>query len=292
LKSTKDQAKHYQKESEKAPYYRNEKPEDAMNDRPPSTRGEIAIVCLTAFIFITYLTSNYFLWKQSNISKQGADAATSAAQIAQNTFMAGQKSAGDILVEMQNQSSAMQSAAKAANAQTDISRHSLDATITASRLDQRAWIGVLDPMPGDFSEATGFPVTVVFFNSGRTPASNVQSAAGFKISPSAISGPSPEDINQLTFRPGQSIAPQGRFSEALRVILPSGDISTPGERKGLQDVISRFQLIKAKKVVLYIYGILKYDDAFGKHRTTNFCIFMADPDTKRFGFCDNFNDLN
>ena len=85
-----------------------------MNNRPPpSTRGEIAIVCLTGLIFVTYLTSNYFLWKQSKISKQSADAATSAALTAQQTYIAGQKSSGDTLVEMQKQSIAMQKAATA-----------------------------------------------------------------------------------------------------------------------------------------------------------------------------------
>jgi hypothetical protein len=55
---------------------------------------------------------------------------------------------------------------------------------------------------------------------------------------------------------------------------------------------AKFQDIKARKTFVYYFGILKYDDIFGKHRTTQYCIFLANPDTKETGFCDAFNDLD
>jgi len=43
---------------------------------------------------------------------------------------------------------------------------------------------------------------------------------------------------------------------------------------------------------LYYYGILKYDDNSGKARETQYCIFLAVPDTREAAMCDAFNDLN
>lgn len=172
------------------------------------------------------------------------------------------------------------------------SQASLDASIGSSRLDQRAWVGVLDLVPRDFSETSGMPVVVVFFNSGKTPARNVQISSMFRIVAVPMYGPSPENIKHLIFRPAQSIAPQGRYNQILGERIPSGDISTPPEIQGLQTIISEFQDIKAKRHILYYFGILKYDDVFGHSRETEFCIYLADPDSKQFAFCRDFNDLN
>lgn len=57
-----------------------------MNDRPPSTRGEIIIVFLTCLIFVTYVTSDYFLWKQSKVAERAANAAAAAANLAKQNM--------------------------------------------------------------------------------------------------------------------------------------------------------------------------------------------------------------
>ncbi len=164
--------------------------------------------------------------------------------------------------------------------------------LTEMRDEQRAWVGVQDTVAfGGFTEAEPWKVTVVFVNSGRTPARNVQSSAMFVTSPFPISGPSLEQVKQLQFRPAQSIAPQASYREAI-----GNDISAEGssgfQRQGQQTLISQYQTIKNKELFLYYFGILKYDDALGKRRETQFCILLANLDTKQPGFCDAFNDLN
>lgn len=42
---------------------------------------------------------------------------------------------------------------------------------------------------------------------------------------------------------------------------------------------------------MYCFGVLKYDDVFGNHRETEYCIYLANPDTKEVGVCDTFNDV-
>jgi gas vesicle protein len=162
---------------------------------------------------------------------------------------------------------------------------------SAFRDEQRAWVGVSEAGTVDFSEPNPWTVAVIFFNSGRTPARNVQASVRYKLSSVPLSGPPPEEIPRLTFHPVQSIAPQGKFNFVVG-FSTSAQVHAPEEMVGNQDVISNFKAIKAKTVFIYYFGILKYDDVFGHPRQTQFCIFLANPDTKQAGFCDTFNDLN
>lgn len=160
------------------------------------------------------------------------------------------------------------------------------------RAEQRAWVGVLTTTESEgFTEKEAWRVKVVFFNSGRTPARNVQTSAMYVTSPVPLSEPAHENIKQLMFRPAQSIAPQGSYREAIGTDYPA-EVNTPLQRLGQQVLISQYPLIKNKQLFLYYFGILKYDDGFGKQRETQYCISLANPDTKEAGFCDGFNDLN
>ncbi|MGD1025429.1 MAG: hypothetical protein ABR880_21810 [Candidatus Sulfotelmatobacter sp.] len=162
----------------------------------------------------------------------------------------------------------------------------------AFRQEQRAWVGVLSLADSKgFTDTEVWKVKVVFFNSGRTPARNVQSSGMFITSPVPISGPVPAQIKQLAFRPAQSIAPQGSYQEALGTDYPA-EASTEGQRQGQQTLVQQYNLIKNKKLLLYYFGILKYDDNSGGHHKTQYCISLANPDTKEPGFCEAFNDLN
>ena len=161
------------------------------------------------------------------------------------------------------------------------------------REEQRAWVGVLDAVsePQSFTETEPWRVRVVFFNSGRTPARNVQISGMFRASSVPVSGPTPEQAAQLVFRPAQSIAPQGSFRAAIGSEF-AAEASTTFQKQGLQTVVSQYKLIKNKELFLYYFGILKYDDGSGKNRETEYCVLLANPDTKESGFCDAFNDLN
>lgn len=159
--------------------------------------------------------------------------------------------------------------------------------------EQRAWVGVLAIADiGGLTETDPWKVTAVFFNGGRTPARNVQISVLFVTSPIPISGPSKEQIAQLTFRPAQSIAPQGTYRAAIGSDFAADASTTKAQRSGLKTAVSQYELIKNKQLFLYYFGILKYDDSSGKHRETQYCIFLANPDTKQAAICDSFNDLN
>ena len=103
--------------------------------------------------------------------------------------------------------------------------------------------------------------------------------------------PSEQQAAQLTFRPAQSIAPQGNYREAIGADF-AGEAATPHQILGQQTLLSQYNQIKNRELFLYYFGVLKYDDVFGKTHQTQFCIMLADPATKEVGICDAFNDLN
>lgn len=200
-------------------------------------------------------------------------------------------SAGSINTGIQGAVGQMQGAVSQLRTMANSSQKSIKATQNAMRQDQRAWVGVMDASVVEFNENEVPKVVIVFSNSGKTPARNVQVSVRFRLSETPIAGPLPEDIKALEYRPAQSIPPQGKFNFALGFDV-MGRQNNSSELNGDQFLRSRFAAIKAKSLILYYFGILKYDDVFGKHRETQFCLAVADPEKKEISYCDNFNDLN
>jgi hypothetical protein len=163
----------------------------------------------------------------------------------------------------------------------------------ATRLDQRAWVGVRDAIsvPGSFTETSAWRVNMIFANSGKSPARGAKIAALSLISPVSISGPSPDQIKALEFQPTQAIAPQGTYNFAIGTAADL--IATTVAKKGeMESLISKYPLIKSGQLILYYFGILRYEDNSGAIHDTQFCIYMANPQTQVISFCRDFNDLN
>jgi hypothetical protein len=59
----------------------------------------------------------------------------------------------------------------------------------------------------------------------------------------------------------------------------------------LSPKLPRNSQIKSRQLFLYYYGLLKYGDIAGNPHESQFCILLANPDTKEAGICDSFNDL-
>ena len=252
--------------------------EDAMNNRPPSTRGEIAVAVLTALIFITYLTSDYFLWRQSRIAKQAADAATSAAQTAKATLEASTKSADTTLIEMQRQSTAMSNAAQATQKQATISQKSLDASIAASRLDQRAWVGPVSVDRIAVKPDSPFEVGVTIKNAGRTPALHVQSDMVLR---DHIVG------NPMQFVYPSSVNP----TRSIDTLQPNMEINLVANTHGVALTKSQIDAFSQGTHIFYAYGRITYRDIFGIERHTTFCIYVERA-LNGLESCDEYNETD
>lgn len=169
-------------------------------------------------------------------------------------------------------------------------QQSLGATQAQMRLDQRAWVGISAVDPGVFSETTGFPVVIVFTNSGKTPAMHVTSSQGFGLSPVPVPGPPPMRIQELEQFPGPDIAPQGKLTKNL-ASLDTKITALPAQIEGTNEIISNFASINDGRLILYYFGTITYDDIFGRPHRTNYCIVFLNPKIKETGSCDTFNDI-
>jgi hypothetical protein len=157
-------------------------------------------------------------------------------------------------------------------------------------VEPRAWVGVLGVDSVNFDTTNGLTAIISFYNSGKTPARNVQVSLRYLLSPIALTGPKPELVSGLPFRSAQSIPPQGRYN--LYVGKTSGEAFTQDQASGFQRLQPYLPSVRDKKVFLYYFGVLKYDDNLGNHRETQYCLFLADAKTKQTAMCDSFNDLN
>ncbi len=100
------------------------------------------------------------------------------------------------------------------------------------------------------------------------------------------------DSKNFTFKAVPDIAPGGVLSEALGYEAASGNVASHSELLGDRQIINSYEQINEGKLTLYYFGILKYDDAFGQHRRTNYCLYIADPKKKQIGICNVFNDIH
>jgi hypothetical protein len=259
--------------------------------------GERWMIFFTAVVALTTVAqviqsgcNNKSTSKQVDRIIGAADTQASAAQDISEAEENFSDSASWIEQHLDDAANAIQDSVDTADRNTRTTIHNSE---KAFKEGQRAWVGVQDAIPrGSFDEKTSWGVTVIFANSGRTPAREVETSAMFITSPVEIDGPKPEQIAQLVFRPAQSIAPQGKYNQNIGGSGAVGEPYSTRQLEGSQVLISQFQLIKDKHLFLYYFGILKYDDGFGHQRQTQFCILLANPETREAGFCDAFNDMN
>jgi hypothetical protein len=162
-----------------------------------------------------------------------------------------------------------------------------------ARLDQRAWVGVQDAIsvPHSFTETSALNVIMVFSNSGKTPAQSTKIAVLSFTSPKPVFGPSADQIKALEFQPTQAIAPQGKYNFAISTGA-NWEPTVRARKQDTESLIAEYPLIKNGQLILYYYGMLQYADNSGHTHSTQFCIYMANPQTQEIGFCRDFNDLD
>jgi len=192
--------------------------------------------------------------------------------------------------EMMNANSVSKS-----NADT-ISRNAsraLTASIENMRLEQRAWMGVIDVRAnGSQFESGAFSVgsvDIVIYNSGRTPAINVSDMV-YTVTSQSRSEPIP-DYDAITaeiarrFGNIPAVASRGNPTVRLGGILPQGvprtiTIAAGGTRFGTNERG-------------YIVGKFTYRDIFGDtpSHTTKFCVMQTD-DNRGMAICPDGNLMN
>lgn len=134
----------------------------------------------------------------------------------------------------------------ATNATENTKRQIRDAKESFSD-DQRAWVGVQDVIPkGDFNETHPWGIAIVFSNSGKTAARHVESSILYKVSPIPLYEPASEDIKHLTFRPAQSVPPQGKYIQMIGSNVGTAQPDSANEVEGVQRLNSTTWLSRTK----------------------------------------------
>jgi len=161
-------------------------------------------------------------------------------------------------------------------AASDNARASIQATQTALRVEQRAWVFIsairLEPL------VLNDPFTVQFAirNEGRTPATSRKEGKVFMMI-------SLTPVDRLKDVPGES-------HHKLGVLFPGIDygpdriFSTMGGNNRVVEV-NDIAAYRAKPPTLwvYFYGEIDYTDVFGRDHSTSFCAVSNGTDT--FGAC-------
>lgn len=247
-----------------------------------------------AAVFMAALAAFFVCLQWWEMKKGGADThdlAVSAGNQADRTK--------DLADRMKEQAEGTKIIADQAVVQADankrLAQNAVDSLINAKqsfRDEQRAWVGVQGTADSKgFTETEPWKVTIVFFNSGRTPARDVHVSGMYITSPTPLAGPSSQQVAMLKFSPGHSIAPQGYYRQNIGNGV-SAEGSRPEQIFGVNVLVSQFSQIKSKQLFLYYYGILSYEDNSDHSHQTQYCVYLANPDTKESGMCDSFNDLD
>lgn len=138
----------------------------------------------------------------------------------------------------------------------------------------RAYIGVVPKMddiaPRDFRKGGSPEVSIAVRNSGNSPALNFRYAAGFGIQPKGF-----PTHNGMVVEP----VSDGPIPRTTVAVDDEVIITTRTEITLTDEVISDVVRVGADKR-FFIFGVILYDDVFGKPHTTRFCFSMKIGATK------------
>jgi hypothetical protein len=245
------------------------------------------LVILTAFLVATSVVSDFISGYQSQTARIAADAAqesatasNNAARLTGSAIIASKESAKNTLIEMQAQTAAQQTAADASKiaaaaalSQAANSEKALNTTIDNFHSEQRAWIGMLGVKNLKISAGQEAKFEVLFENTGKSPALNVEVDVTGKSIPSnaemTFTYPTPSGIrSNMVVQPG------------MREMIPSAGGTIPtGEQ---------IEAIKTGQAILYLYGKVSYNDVFNIPHHTTFCVIIQ-PDLSTGIDCEEYN---
>jgi hypothetical protein len=148
-----------------------------------------------------------------------------------------------------------------------------------SRLDQRAWLGAVEMRePVDMAVGKVAKFGVLITNTGKTPAVNFTSQMVVRAFGRA------EKFEAIYPQPPTGIHSNSVIQPAMKIELWS-----PIKRALLQSDIDS---LKNGEYVLYIYGVLNYDDIFKRHHWTHFCMVLQPDDLKTENSCHSYNEVD
>jgi hypothetical protein len=235
-------------------------------------------------VLCTAATGVINIW-QGTIAKKSAEAASENAIAAKSQAEAAKEQVAEIKSGSTDTHTLAQAArdqaiaSKQQSFSTGILASNAEANLAQSSAsfqdDQRAWVGIGDAMVTEFEVGKPIKVEIQISNSGKTPALFVERATVRQLSNAPmLTVNTPRDVNATKFEPATSIPPQGHYM--IRVQFPDS-----------------VGMIKSKIQMFYIFGEVRYQDVFKRSHSTQFCVYIADPDNPRqMSYCPMHNGMN
>jgi hypothetical protein len=146
----------------------------------------------------------------------------------------------------------------------------------ATRVDQRAWLGVSETVAVPLTVGEQLRVSVKFVNSGKTPALHLSEAAAWLLLPASQQPDLPNALLGHVSATNGVVAPGSPRTDSVAV----GSVT--------QDDINA---LNSGAYVFYIVGQMNYEDVFGEKHQTNYCL-RRDPASTGLVDCNTFNSMN
>lgn len=165
-----------------------------------------------------------------------------------------------------------------AGKQVELMKRTIKTQITANKLDQRAWLGVMT-ITGICEIGKPIFVEVKIKNTGKTPAIKTNTFASIQVMER-------DKIPQYTFEDVHE-------SEISRsIITPQAEVKVvprliPDWQDEIRDKIINNILVN--KLILYVHGVVIYDDIFENHHWLIFC-YIYDPHDKTWAAYKGHNE--
>jgi hypothetical protein len=159
-----------------------------------------------------------------------------------------------------------QSRAARDNADTSIlmaeaAKKSIEITQNNIRLDQRAWVGVVEVVKPDFKVGSKVTFGVTFMNSGKTPARKLAVRMHIDVVPA----------NQEV----TPTYPTMTTKSSVSVLQPGGrnNIHVLSDEAVTQALI---EALRNGSQIVYIFGEITYEDIFSRSHRTTFCMYIRE----------------
>jgi hypothetical protein len=178
---------------------------------------------------------------------------------------------------MQEQSAEMKKSTDAATKGAKAAHDSVTLARENVHLDQRAWLAAFD-IVGTPQVNKPYIVTVWMRNTGKTWATNVQTAIGAQIIDKA---------QQPNFNDIKEIKPPDISSGIVAPNMPF-NMTYQASKEGTVVTEDDLALFNSRAVIIYIYGRIIYKDIFHCGHWTNFCFFYNGG--TNYAACNQFND--
>ncbi len=210
----------------------------------------------------------------------GSKAGVSAERLTERAVVAAETSANAAQQAVRDNREAIGSQLKLSSDALAETRAQSEIVRIATRLDQRPWIGVAT-FEGDLpTRGEALEVTVEFRNGGKTPATNLTGT-----------------INMVQCPPDFHLPAKLRSNRALLPMDPGASAShafvLPGTGFSLSRTLSSTSvdeyLRAERKLTIYAWGRVTYDDVFMRHHWLTFCI-MTNSATAGYVKCEQGNE--